>query len=101
MSIRNLLIDLNAAEDLPRLHVVLALAADPGAADLTAVAARGVTPPGHGFPVGPGVMQVRERDIRTAVLSLQADLVARAEDLRLEWGGDVTADGPLPCLRIH
>lgn len=46
-------------------------------------------------------MRVRERDIRTAVLSLQADLVARVEDLRLEWGGDVTADGPLPCLSIH
>lgn len=52
MSIRNLLIDLNAAEDLPRLDVVLALAADPGAAELTAVAAGGVTPPGHGVPVG-------------------------------------------------
>ena len=101
MSIENLLVHLNAAEDLPRLDVVLAPAADSGAAERTAVAAGGVTPPGHGVPVGPGVMRVRERDIRTASLSLQADLVARTEDLRLEWRGDVTADGPLPCLSIH
>ena len=46
-------------------------------------------------------MRVRERNIRTAVLSLQAGLVARVDDLRLEWRGDVTADGPLPCLSIH
>lgn len=101
MSIQNLLIDLNAAEDLPRPDVVLAPAADPGAAERTTVAAGGDTPPGDGVPVGPGVMRVRERDIRTAVLSLQAGVVARVEDLRLEWRGDVTADGPLPCLGIH
>lgn len=101
MSIRTLLIDLNAAEDLPRLDVVLVPAADPGAAELTAVAAGGVTPPGHGVPVGPGVMLVRERGIRTAFLSLQADLVARVEDLRLEWRADVVADSPLPRLMIH
>ena len=101
MSIRNLLTDLNAAEDLPRLDVVLALAADPGAAERTAVAAGGVTPPGHGVPVGTGVMLVREREIRTDVLSFPADPVARVDDLRLEWRGDVTADGPLPCLSIH
>ena len=101
MLIENLLVHLNAAEDLPRLDVVLAPAADPGAAERTAVAAGGDTPPGHGVPVGPGVMRVRERDIRTAILSLQADLVARVADLRPEWRGDVTADCPLPCLRIH
>ena len=101
MSIRNLLIDLNTAEDSPRLDVVLALAADPGAAERTAVAAGGVTPPGHGVLVGQGAIRVRERNIRTAFLSLQAGLVARVDDLRLEWRGDVTADGPLPCLSIH
>ena len=52
MSIENLLVHLNAAEDLPRLDVVLAPAADPGAAERTAVAPGGVTPPGHGVPVG-------------------------------------------------
>ena len=88
MSIQNLLIDLNAAEDLPRLDVVLAPAADPGAAERTAVAAG-------------GVMRVREREIRTAFLFLPADLAARVEDLRPEWRGDVVADRPLPCLSIH
>ena len=101
MSIRNLLIHLNAAGDLPRLDVVLALAADSGAGELTAVAAGGDTPPGHRVPVGPGVMIVREKDMRTAFLSLQADLVARVDDLRLEGRGDVTTDCPLPCPMVH
>ncbi|WP_426042846.1 hypothetical protein [Brevundimonas sp. TWP2-3-4b1] len=101
MSIRTLLIDLNAADDLPRLDVVLAPTADPGTAERTAVAAEGDTPQGHGVPVGTGVMLVREREIRTDVLSFPADPVARVDDLRLEWRGDVTADGPLPCLSIH
>ena len=46
-------------------------------------------------------MRVRERNIRTAFLFLPADLAARVEDLRPEWRGDVVADRPLPCLRIH
>lgn len=92
MPIRNLLLHLNGVGDMARLDVVLAMAADLGATELTAVAAGGVTPPGHGVPVGPGPMLPREQEIRSAFLTIQTEVLARVNGLRLEWRGDVTPD---------
>lgn len=82
---------LGSWEDMACLDLVLALARDLRARELTAVGHGGIPTPTRATPSG-GLMAIQEDALQDAFLGMQADLVARAGDMRVEWRSDVTLD---------
>ncbi|CAN5369442.1 universal stress protein [soil metagenome] len=92
MGAKTLLLLLDERADVPDFDEVLALAATLGVEAITAVAAGGVTPPGHGVPAGPALMLLREREIGDAFLAMRETLEPRARGFRFEWRARICAD---------
>lgn len=92
MTYRSLLLHLDDRGDVARSGPALDLARLLGALDLTVVAAGGVTPPGHGVPVGPGLLLLREREIRDAFADMKSEMEGLTGALHLDWRSDVTPD---------
>lgn len=92
MASPSLLLHLDARDDVSRVEPLLDFARDLGVQGLTVVAAGGVTPPGHGVAVGPGLMLMREREIREDFAEMKAEMTARVQGFTFEWRSEVTAD---------
>ncbi len=92
MSFKNGLLILDERDTLQSLECLLAQARAMGVDEITAVAAGGVTPPGHGVPAGPGLMLLREREIRDAFRRLHEEVAAHTRGVSLDWRAEVNAD---------